>query len=136
MKTAIAVMVGAGLGAGALWSAQHLTAKAAAPPEKPAFLVVLGDVHDREAFAAGYVAKLPPVYAKYGGEYLAVGRNFETLEGEAGFQSVVISKWPSMAAGRAFWNSPEYRELQKARIDGGWGRFDVYLVEGLPPAAK
>lgn len=35
MKTAIAVMVGAGLGAAALWSAQQLSAKAEAPPEKP-----------------------------------------------------------------------------------------------------
>jgi uncharacterized protein (DUF1330 family) len=132
MKTAIAILAGMALGACALASAQKMTAAAASAPEKPAYLVVLGDVKDREAFAAGYVAKLPPVYAKYGGAYLAVGRNFETLEGEAGFQSVVISRWPSMAAGRAFWNSPEYKELQKARVDGDWGRFDVFLVEGLP----
>jgi uncharacterized protein (DUF1330 family) len=135
MRAFFAAAVGAALGAGALWSAQQLSASAEPAPEKPAFLVVLGEVKNREAFMAGYVAKLPPVYAKYGGEYLALGRNFETLEGKAGFQSVVISKWPSMDAGRSFWNSSEYKELQKARIDGDWGRFDVFLVEGLPVSA-
>jgi uncharacterized protein (DUF1330 family) len=133
MKTAIAILGGMALGACALALAQKMTATAAPAPANPAYLVVLGDVKDRESFAAGYVAKLPPVYAKYGGEYLAVGRNFEVLEGKAGFQSVVISRWPSMASGRAFWNSPEYKALQKARLDGDWGRFDVFLVEGLSP---
>ena len=34
---------------------------------------------------------------------------------------------------RAFWASPEYEALKAARIDGGWGRFDVFLVDGLKP---
>ncbi|MBY0423949.1 MAG: DUF1330 domain-containing protein, partial [Parvularculaceae bacterium] len=98
---------------------------------KPAYLVVLGEVYDREKFATGYVAKLPPIYQKFGGEYLAVGRNFEVLEGTGAFKSYIISKWPSMDAVKAFWTSPEYKELQRARIDGKWGRFDVYALEGL-----
>lgn len=137
MKTFVAAVVGAIMGAAGLWTAQNLAAAAQTEPvaAKPAYLVVLGDVHDREAFARQYVAKLPPLYSQYGGEYLAVGRNYDLLEGEGGFQSFVISKWPSMEAGRAFWNSPEYAALREARVAGNWGRFDVFLLEGLPAQA-
>lgn len=136
------LVVGAALGAGALWFAHHGPATPdAAPPapagaRNPAYLVVLGEVLDRDAFMSGYAAKLAPVYAQYGGEYLAVGRNFEIFEGEAGFKSFIISKWPSMAAARAFWDSPEYAPLKAARIDNAWGRFDVYALEGLPEPAE
>lgn len=135
MKTIIAAAIGAVIGAAGLLAAQNFAAAAATPAPRPAYLVVLGDVHDREAFAKDYVAKLPPLYARFGGEYLAVGRNFEVMEGKGDFQSYVISKWPSMEAGRAFWNSPEYAALRQARIDGDWGRFDVFLLEGLPAPA-
>lgn len=109
-------------------------ARAETPPpvERPAYLVVLGEVYDADAFAKNYVAKLGPIYAKYGGTYLAAGHNFATFEGEAGFKSYVISKWPSMQAARAFWDSPEYAPLKQARIDNNWGRFDVFALEGLP----
>lgn len=135
MKAIAAGLAGALAGAAAMALAQGegaVRAAEEAAPQKPAYLIVYGRVRDRAAFAQGYVAKLPPVYAKYGGEYLAVGRNFEALEGVADFESVVISRWPSMEAGRAFWNSAEYAPLRKARIDGDWGSFNVVLVEGLP----
>ena len=125
VKLALALAAGAAAGFGA--------ARSTVEPERPAFLVVLGKVKDREAFAAGYTAKLPPVYAQYGGSYLVAGRNFEILEGDGDFEAMVISRWPSMEAGRAFWNSPEYAPLREARIANAWGEFDVYLVEGLPP---
>lgn len=98
----------------------------------PAYLVVLGDVHDREAFMSGYAGKLSPLYEKYGGEYLAVGRNKQILENGSEFQSFVVSKWPSMEAARAFWSDPEYEALKVERIDKNWSKFDVYLLEGLP----
>lgn len=97
---------------------------------KPAYLVVSGEVTDREAFMAGYAAKLGPLYERHGGQYLAIGSNHETLEG-SGIPSLVISEWPSADAARAFWYDPEYELLKKARIDGEWGTFDVWLVEGF-----
>lgn len=103
-------------------------------PEAPAYLVVMGTVHDREAFFSGYVANLPPLYERHGGSYLAVTGDVETMEGDIGFESVVMSVWPNADAARAFWNDPDYRALADARIDGRWGDFDVFLVEGLPAA--
>ena len=98
----------------------------------PAYLLVLGDVHDRAAFRERYAALLPPLYEKYGGEYVAIGRGVEVLEGDYAPESFVVARWPSMAAARAFWNSPEYAPLKKARIEGNWGTFTVLLVPGLP----
>lgn len=111
----------------------HSSASAdeAAPPA-PAYMLVLGTVNDRAAFGRGYAANLPPLYERFGGEYVALGRGIEVLEGDYGPESYVIGKWPSMDAARAFWNSPEYDALRRARIDNNWGDFDVLLIEGLP----
>lgn len=106
----------------------------AATVEAPAYLIVMGEVFDRPAFMEGYAGKLGPIYAQYGGEYLALGGGptIEVLEGDYAPPSYVISKWPSMVAARTFWDSPEYAPLMKARIDNEWGEFDVLLVQGLP----
>lgn len=144
----LGLIIGAALGAGGLSIVRRggiggpaapfgpiAEPSAAKSADRPAYLVVLGEVYDREAFMSGYTAKLPPIYEKYGGVYLAAGRNFELFEGEAQFKSFVISKWPSMDAARAFWRSPEYDALRRARIEGNWGRFDVFALEGLAEAS-
>jgi uncharacterized protein (DUF1330 family) len=99
-----------------------------AATDKPCYLVVMGTVTNREAFRA-YAAALPPLYARYGGVYLAVQRGPAVLEGVADFESIVISRWPNCAAANAFWGSPAYRALVEMRKD--WGRFTVVLTEGL-----
>ena len=141
MKSLVFTLIGMALGAAGMWGyarplpgggpEEEAAAPSAPQGEAPAYLMVVGDVDDREAFLNGYAAKLPPVYARYGGEYLAVGRDYEVLEGEGGFQSYVISRWPSVEAVRAFWDSPEYTPLREERIEKNWGRFDVYVFEGL-----
>lgn len=131
MKSLIFSLAGAVVGAGGMWAVLN-GASAESAVEKPAYLIVLGEVYDREAFMSGYSAKLAPLYEKYGGDYIAVGRNKAVLENGKEFQSFVISKWPSMEAAKAFWADPEYEKLKTARIEQGWSKFDVYLLEGLP----
>lgn len=142
MRTLIAFIIGALAGVGLIQVVKSgrsepfaEAAPAPDPVDAPAYLIVLGEVYDRDAFMTGYAAKLAPVYEKFGGEYVAMGRNHEVLEGTGSFSSYVVSKWPSMDAARAFWNSEDYAPLRDARIENNWGRFDVYLVEGLPAAA-
>ena len=102
--------------------------------EVPAYMIVLGEVLDRPAFMEGYAAKLPPLYAEFGGAYLARGGGpgIEVLEGDYTPLSYVISKWPNAQAAGDFWNSDGYDVLRRARIDNAWGDFDVLLVTGLP----
>lgn len=100
-------------------------------PVRPGYLVVQGVVTDREGFKA-YAAALPPIYAKYGGRYLAMvpAPSVEVAEGELENRSVVIARFPSRAAAWAFWNSPEYAAAKKLRE--GKGRFYVMVLDGLP----
>lgn len=100
-------------------------------PERPAYLLVQGCVTDREGFKA-YSAALPPIYRKYGGEYLALvpAALVEVVEGETEDRSIVLARFPSRSAARAFWNSPEYAAAKRLRE--GKGSFFVTILEGLP----
>ena len=100
-----------------------------------AYMVVIGSVHDREAFKNGYGSVVPPMIRKFGGEYLVMAApgSFAMLEGAAAGSSAVISRWPSMEAAKAFWNSPEYKEAVALR--SGISEFTVYLFDGLPEKA-
>jgi uncharacterized protein (DUF1330 family) len=100
-----------------------------AAAEPACIMVVQGVVTNREAFPA-YARDLPPIYARYGGTYLVVARDPETLEGDPPFESLVISRWPSCEAARAFWTSADYRALVAMRAE--WGRFDVVIAPELP----
>ncbi|HSN70272.1 MAG TPA: DUF1330 domain-containing protein [Steroidobacteraceae bacterium] len=101
--------------------------------ERPAYLLVQGIITDREGFKA-YSAALPPIYQKYGGEYLALvpAPSLDVLEGEPEHRSVVIARFPSREAVHAFWNSPEYARAKELRA--GKGTFYVTILDGLPAA--
>ena len=100
---------------------------------RPAYLLVQGHVTDREGFKA-YSASLPPIYRKYRGQYIAMvpAPMLEVVEGDPENRSVVIARFPSRDAARAFWNSPEYAEAKKLRA--GKGTFYVAILDGLPGA--
>lgn len=107
------------------------TEAAATPAPGSVYMIVLGTVFDRPAFMSGYAAKLPPLYDRFGGEYVALSGQLEIFEGDPGFESVVISKWPSAEAARAFWTSPDYEALIRARTENNWGEFTVVIVPAL-----
>ena len=65
--------------------------------------------------------------AHYGGRYLVRGAAYETLEGSWQPQRLVVLEFPSMAAARAFYDSPEYRAAREARA--GVSDFDMLLAE-------
>ncbi len=88
--------------------------------EAPAYLVALARLRDRRRFA-DYVAQMPSLYARFGGQYLAVSTAAEVEQfghGQPG-QSVVISRWPSLARLKEFWSSSEYRRVATLREDTG-----------------
>jgi uncharacterized protein (DUF1330 family) len=63
----------------------------------------------------------------YGGRYLVRGAPYETLEGSWQPQRLVVLEFPSMAAARSFYDSPEYRAAREARA--GVSDFDMLLAE-------
>ena len=99
-----------------------------APVTDGAYMLVQGKNYEPGSLAA-YAAALPPIYAKYGGRYIALSTDFDIAEGDNDSQAIIITAWPDADAARAFWDSPEYREAIKLRE--GIGEFDVVIIPAL-----
>lgn len=97
---------------------------------KPGYILVQGTVTNVEKIQA-YSALLPPIYAKYKGEYLFFSPppKVELAEGVAENRSVIMARFPSKEAAWAFWTSPEYTAAKALRE--GAGTFFVSIHEGL-----
>ena len=98
----------------------------------PAYLIANIEVTDPATFEK-YRAGVPAVIAQYGGRYLIRGGRTETVEGDPDVQRLVVLEFPTRAALRAFYDSPEYAPLLKLRTASS--RSDVVLAEGYTPPA-
>ena len=97
-----------------------------------AYLIVEAVVTDWEKFRA-YAARVPETVARFGGEYVVLGGEAESLEGDWGEVRFVVHRWPDRAAARRFWDSEEYREIKKLRA--GAADIRVMLVDGRETGA-
>jgi uncharacterized protein (DUF1330 family) len=98
----------------------------------PVRMLVYGEIQDREAFVR-YITALREsgLYERTGGYYEAITPPLDTFEGDPPRnRGVVISRFPCLEAARAFWNSPEYREIRKLRE--GAARFEVIVLPAPP----
>lgn len=102
---------------------------AADAPAPKAYIVGEIDVKDAEGYKT-YGAQTPGIVAKYGGTYLARGGQTVPLEGSAPGPRVVILEFASLAAAKAYWESPEYRAVAPIRQKAATGR--LFIVEGAP----
>lgn len=94
----------------------------------PAYLIVVAQLHDRQAFIDGYGKAAAGVVEKHGGRYFLRASGATALEGGWGDgASVVIEEWPDRAAAERFWNSPEYTEIKRLRE--GLADVKVWLIE-------
>lgn len=96
---------------------------------RPALMLIEADIHDMDGFRA-YTQAIIPIVQRFGGTYLVMRGQRQDLEGDWGTTRVVISRWPSMDAARAFWFSSEYQDAIKLRQ--GTGSFRVTLLETAP----
>ena len=98
----------------------------------PAYMIVLADIANRDAFMHGYAPAAAQLVARFGGRYVLRAPGGTLLEGTiAASQSAVISEWPDRASAMRFWNSREYAEARKLRA--GLADCQVVLIE--TPAA-
>ncbi len=82
----------------------------------PAYMVV--NVYLREAeWVADYVANVPAIIRKYGGDYLAVSSRLQKFEGEGPIPNqVALFTFPSLDAIDKFMNSDEYKPYKELRL--------------------
>lgn len=72
--------------------------------------------HD-EAWVAGYMAAVPALIGRHGGEMVCRSHHFVRYEGEGAEPDyVVMIRFPSMEAIGAFVNDPEYLPHKDARV--------------------
>jgi uncharacterized protein (DUF1330 family) len=101
--------------------------------ETAVFMVVIADVADR-AKMADYAKALAAsgLYEAHQGYYAAIGKPIDVFEGDWGAgDSVVLAKFPSAAAARAFWDSEAYQTAIKP-LRAGAGSFRVGVFPCLP----
>ena len=105
-----------------------LHAAGAAQPK--GYLVGEIDVHDMDTYRT-YAAQAPAILARHGGKYLARGGQTVSYEGAAPASRFVIVEFPTVAAARAFYESPEYRAASQIRQKASNSR--MFLAEGFTP---
>ena len=102
--------------------------------ESRCYMIVIGEIYDRQAFLDGYARVVPPMVTAFGGRYLVKGAGGLFLEnGWCDNPSALVSEWPDRATAQRFWESPEYAEAKKLRE--GIGKFQVLLIDSAPVSA-
>jgi uncharacterized protein (DUF1330 family) len=95
----------------------------------PAYVIARVQVTDPGRYRA-YTDRTPAVIAAYGGRFLARGGEMVTLEGPEEAGRVVLLEFPSMVQARAWFESEEYQEIRKLRLEASTG--SLVLVDGCP----
>lgn len=99
--------------------------------ETRCYMIVIGEIFDRQRFLEGYARVVPPLVERFGGRYRLKGAGGEFLEnGWCEHPSALISEWPDRESALRFWNSPEYAEAKRLRE--GIGRFQVLVIDAPP----
>ncbi len=93
-----------------------------------AYVVFEAKVSDAEKFA-DYAQQVPDLVSRFGGEYVVLRGETESLEGNWSDSRITILRWSDMAGARQFWESREFGELRKLRE--GAGDFRAVLLDGL-----
>lgn len=93
------------------------------------FLVDIREVKN-EAKMEQYRAQVSPVVEKFGGRYLVVGGPFETVEGSNRLVFPVLIEFPSMDQARRWYDSEEYRELKRLRLEASDS--NAFFMNGRP----
>jgi uncharacterized protein (DUF1330 family) len=95
------------------------------------YVVVQGKVENRELLDQ-YVEKAGPAIKSHQGRTIAFDDEPVVVEGKIEYPRTVIVEFPSMAAFRAWYDSPEYQAILPLRLKATQGTFIV--ANGFPPS--
>lgn len=84
-------------------------------------------IHDNEEYDK-YLAGCDAVFARYNGEHLVVDENPRVLEGQWNYTKTVIIRFPSDSDLRRWYESPEYQEILRHRLNAA--QCDTIVAKG------
>ena len=94
----------------------------------PAYLIADTNITDPDRYEE-YKRQVAPMIAKAGGRYLARGGSHHLLEGDWHPVRMVVIEFPSIAALKGWYDSPEYQPIRALRESASTGR--LIAVEGM-----
>jgi uncharacterized protein (DUF1330 family) len=80
----------------------------------PVYIIAQISIHDRTEYGV-YEEGFPDVFAKFGGELLAVSENPTVVEGEWPWTRTVLMRFPSAEEAQRWYGSPEYQAIAQHR---------------------
>ncbi len=93
-----------------------------------AYVIADVDVSDPAKYAQ-YTALSPAAIEAAGGRFIVRGGSPTTLEGDWAPTRVVVARFATVEAAKAFYDSALYREA-RAKRKGATARFNMIVVEG------
>ncbi|MBX2962178.1 MAG: DUF1330 domain-containing protein [Cyclobacteriaceae bacterium] len=93
-----------------------------------AYIIVEVDIHNPVRYE-DYKKLTPGIVESYGGKFIVRGGQTEALEGSWDPGRVVVLEFPSTDQAKAWYNSPEYSEAKKIRMETSTAK--ILLVEGF-----
>ncbi len=128
-KYAIALSMLAGMTAGAV-VVQSLHAQANAQAKPPVYMIALNEVTDADRYGKEYVPPAQASVKAHGGVYVAAGPG-TALEGDLPKGPVVIIRWDSLEALKAWKDSPDFAAIYD--IGKKYAKFNIVAVSGVTP---
>ncbi len=92
-----------------------------------AYWIARSRIHDPVEYKK-YTDLVPGIIKKHGGKVLARGGNYQIMEGPEDFHRFVVIEFPTLAAGVACFESPEYIQAAAYRRAGA-GVVENVIVE-------
>ena len=89
-----------------------------------AYVIALEAIHD-EAMFADYRKQVPDTLVPFGGQFIARGGKWTTLEGEWPHPRTVIIEFPSREAADAWYQSADYKKIVGLRHKSSSGNLIV-----------
>lgn len=117
----MATVAGVAIGAAGI-EALHAQAK------PPVYAIALNQLTNAEGYAKDYLPKGRAAILAHGGVYVAAGKG-TVITGDAPHDRVVVLKFESLEAVKAWFNSSDYQEANK--IGQKYAHYNIIAVDGV-----
>ena len=96
----------------------------------PVYAIALNQLMNADGYSKEYLPKARPAIAAYGGVYVAAGQG-TMVTGDVPHDRVVVLKFESLDALKAWFNSPDYQAANK--IGQKYAKYNIIAVNGVQP---